>query len=492
MLVAFLALLAFLGGFGGKSAKNVECAKEGKDRIRRIYVYFVILLNVKNEFMEESQNIEFKESWRDEYLKWICGFANADGGRIYIGITDNNEIIGVEKADKLMEDIPNKVRDILGIVVDVNLLTEGDKKYIEIVVEPYMNPINYKGVYHYRSGSTKLELTGPALNKFLLDKVGLKWCDVIVPGASVEELDHNMLKLYREKAIKSNRIDEDVLNDTDHELLEELKLLENDKLTRAAVLLFHPKQEKYFFGSYIKIAFFTSDDEIIFQDEVHGSLMEQIDKAYELIRSKYMAYAISYDGKQRVERPPYHPKALRESLLNAVAHKDYSTQVPIQVSVYKDHIVFWNSGELPNGWDIKRLVSKHPSLPFNPLIANALFRCGEIETWGRGIKKIINYSLEHGLLPPVFDTSYGGLMITFYNSPVTQIINDGYDQRDADIIEFVLANGKVTNADVQRIANVSKPTATRLLNGLSQYLISNGSRGKGAYYTLNTELIGSK
>lgn len=83
-------------------------------------------------------------------------------------------------------------------------------------------------------------------------------------------------------------------------------------------------------------------------------------------------------------------------------------------------------------------------------------------------------------------------MITFYNSPVTQIINDGYDQRDADIIEFVLAKGKVTNADVQRIANASKPTATRLLNGLSQYLISNGSRGKGAYYTLNTELIGSK
>ena len=464
----------------------------GKDRIRRIYVYFVILLNMKNEFMEESQNIEFKESWRDEYLKWICGFANADGGRIYIGITDNNEIIGVEKADKLMEDIPNKVRDILGIVVDVNLLTEGDKKYIEIVVEPYTNPINYKGVYHYRSGSTKLELTGPALNKFLLDKVGLKWCDVTVPGAAIEDLDHNMLKLYREKAIKSNRIDEDVLNDTDQELLEELKLFENDKLTRAAVLLFHPKQEKYFFGSYIKIAYFTSDDEIAFQDEVHGSLMDQIDKAYELIRSKYMTYAISYDGKQRVERPPYHPKALRESLLNAVAHKDYSTQVPIQVSVYSDHIVFWNSGELPNGWDIKRLVSKHPSLPFNPLIANALFRCGEIETWGRGIKKIINYSLEHGLLPPVFDTSYGGLMITFYNSPVIQIINDGYDQRDADIIEFVLKNGKVTNADVQRIANISKPTATRLLNGLSKYLVSNGSRGKGAFYTLNTELIGSK
>lgn len=68
----------------------------------------------------ESQNIEFKESWRDDYLKWICGFANAQGGILYIGIKDNGDICGVQDAQKLMEDIPNKVRDMLGILVDVN------------------------------------------------------------------------------------------------------------------------------------------------------------------------------------------------------------------------------------------------------------------------------------------------------------------------------------------------------------------------------------
>nr|WP_300793936.1 RNA-binding domain-containing protein [uncultured Bacteroides sp.] len=68
----------------------------------------------------ESQNIEFKESWRDDYLKWICGFANAQGGILYIGIKDNGDICGVQDAKKLMEDIPNKVRDMLGILVDVN------------------------------------------------------------------------------------------------------------------------------------------------------------------------------------------------------------------------------------------------------------------------------------------------------------------------------------------------------------------------------------
>ncbi len=71
--------------------------------------------------MEENQNIEFKEVWKDEYLKWICGFANAEGGKILIGANDNGEITGIDNYKKLLEDIPNKVRDVLGIVVDVDL-----------------------------------------------------------------------------------------------------------------------------------------------------------------------------------------------------------------------------------------------------------------------------------------------------------------------------------------------------------------------------------
>ena len=114
----------------------------------------------------ESQNIEYKESWRDEYLKWICGFANAQGGRIYIGVNDQKEVIGLSDAKRLLEDIPNKIVNYLGIVEDVNLLMEGDKEYIEIVVSPSNMPIAYKGTYHYRSGSTKQELKGLALQQF--------------------------------------------------------------------------------------------------------------------------------------------------------------------------------------------------------------------------------------------------------------------------------------------------------------------------------------
>ena len=114
--------------------------------------------------MAESQNIEWKESWRDEYLKWICGFANAQGGKIYIGTNDDGTVIGIQDSKKLMEDIPNKVRDILGIIVDVNLLSEDGKEYIEICVSSNTYPVNYRGEYHYRSGSTKQLLKGQALN----------------------------------------------------------------------------------------------------------------------------------------------------------------------------------------------------------------------------------------------------------------------------------------------------------------------------------------
>lgn len=84
--------------------------------------------------MTESQNIEWKESWRDDYLKWICGFANAQGGRIYIGMRDDGTVIGVRDSKKLLEDIPNKIQNKLGIIADVNLLTESGLDYIEIVL----------------------------------------------------------------------------------------------------------------------------------------------------------------------------------------------------------------------------------------------------------------------------------------------------------------------------------------------------------------------
>lgn len=105
--------------------------------------------------MNETQNIEWKESWRDEYLKWVCGVANAQGGVLEIGRNNEGTVAGLANARRLLEELPNKMRDLLGIVADVDLESEDGKDFIRITVEPYPNPVSFRGEYHYRSGSTK-------------------------------------------------------------------------------------------------------------------------------------------------------------------------------------------------------------------------------------------------------------------------------------------------------------------------------------------------
>ena len=97
--------------------------------------------------MSETQNIEYKQSWHDDYLKWICGFANAQGGKIYIGKDDDGKVVDVANYKDLLEEIPNKIKNNLGITAAVNLFQEEGKHYIEIMVAPYSVSISLRGRY---------------------------------------------------------------------------------------------------------------------------------------------------------------------------------------------------------------------------------------------------------------------------------------------------------------------------------------------------------
>ena len=187
--------------------------------------------------MPEQQNIEYKQSWHEDYLKWIAGFANSQGGILYIGKDDHGKIVGVPDYKKLMKYLPNKIRDILGIIVEVNLHGESGKQYLEIVTPPYAVPISLRGMYYIRSGSTKQELKGNALIEFLLRKTGKTWDDVIEPSASISDIDPIAINDYLKAAQKSGRLP-DMDNLSLHELLEKLRLSVDGKIKRAAIILF--------------------------------------------------------------------------------------------------------------------------------------------------------------------------------------------------------------------------------------------------------------
>lgn len=280
--------------------------------------------------MKESQQVEWKESWRDECLKWICAFANGEGGALHIGRNDRGVLVGVP-----------------------------------------------------------------------------------VPHVTVKNLSREAIDRFRQLARQSQRLDSRLLREPTGRLVERLNLLDGRHLKRAALLLFHAAPERFITGASVKIGYFQSESELLYHDEVHGDLFTQAQGTMELLATKYLKAAISYRGIQRIETLPVPEAALREALLNAIIHRDYSVPAPIQIRVYADRLRIWNPGELPEGWSLDKLLRTHPSRPFNPSIANAFFRAGEIEAWGRGIQRIHDACRDAGAPTPRIEFESHEISIEF-------------------------------------------------------------------------------
>lgn len=234
-----------------------------------------------------------------------------------------------------------------------------------------------------------------------------------MPNLNIEDLDNKAFDSFKKRAAKSKRVEDSVLQESNDSLLHHLNLFENGFLKRAALLLFHPIPDKFITGAYVKIGFFSSPSDIVYQDEIHGPLFEQVDKTMDLLLTKYMSAYISYNGIYREENYPYPEIALREALLNAIGHKDYSSGSPIQIKVYKDGLFIWNDGEMPNNWTIETLLITHASKSRNPDISNTFFRAGMVESWGRGISKILDECEKANVPKPTFDLSMGGVDVRF-------------------------------------------------------------------------------
>ena len=422
----------------------------------------------------EDQNTEWKLTWRDEYLKWICGFANAHGGAIYLGCNDEGEIVGLANSRKLLEDIPNKVREVLGILVDVDLLhSDEGREYICIHVKPSLFPVNYKGEYHYRSGATKQQLQGGALTQFLLQRAGANfyWDAFPVPDVTMDDLDSESFKIFRKGAVRSGRMTEESAKADREDLLRGLGLIQDGRLTRAAVLLFHSTPEQWFPGAYAKIAYFPNDADIAYMDEVRGSLFLQAERIVELLYLKYMKSAITYEGINRVETPPFPRPAVREAVLNALVHSCYASGIPMQIRVYEDKLYISNSSFGMEGWTMERYVAQHRSEPFNPAIAGAFFRAGFIEAWGRGIEKICHACSDTSLPQPGFEGRATSFLVTFQrgaapatNAPDTAVGLSRKEQQMRRIVELMRQNPAITTTQIAEEMELSRVAISNIIS----------------------------
>jgi ATP-dependent DNA helicase RecG len=195
----------------------------------------------------------------------------------------------------------------------------------------------------------------------------------------------------------------------------------------------------------------------------------------DLLLTKYLKAGISYQGIQRFETFPVPEAALREAVLNAIIHKDYSSGTPIQISVYADKLMLWNPGELPLDWTVAKLKGKHPSQPFNPDVANVFFRAGMIEAWGRGIERIMESCRAAGIPEAVLRYERTGLWIEFVFPAAAQVssvetmekMTEKMTEKTSDqILAQLRAYGSLSMAGIAKRIGKSPSTVERAIRQL--------------------------
>ena len=367
------------------------------------------------ELPKESQVVEYKRKWRDDFLKELCAFANSQGGTLYIGVEDDGSIAKLDNVQVLMENLPNKIHSNLGFYAEVNSHTDDVTgwKFIAIVVEPQDEAISYEGKYYIRSGSTTQELRGHELLRFLKSRMDIRWEERPRPEANLDDIDDEAIKYFVDRGIKAENLDESVRDEDKETILRKLRLITRDgHLKNAALLLFGKDIQEWCQMAVFRIGRFgASQADLIMHHDVACPLIMMPKQVMQVLRMHYLISTDQYKGLDRLGKLEIPEEGLREILCNAIMHKDYEGTF-IQMRIWEKEIELWNPGRLPQDFTIDTLMQKHESLPRNPLIANAFFIAGFIESWGRGYEKIRTEFTKEKLQMPVFEEVRGGFMAT--------------------------------------------------------------------------------
>jgi len=434
--------------------------------------------------VREEQDIEFKKEWRNEHLKTVVSFANTEGGGMYIGIDDNGRAVTLTNIKKLLEDIPNTIRNKLQITPSVKIEEKDDREVIKITVNSSDFPVFLDGKINIRSGSTTQELKGSELTNFLLEKTGETW-DSLTVDAIFDNLALETFEYFKGLAI--DRLPE-IKNASYKTVFKNLELITNDeKLTRALILLFGKKPQTFFINAQGRAGRFKAPTEILDTVIADGNLFKQLDTLINAIK-KHLNVKFEIKGIERKDVWDYPLEALREAVINALIHKDYLSTAEIQIKIYDDRLWIWNPGKLPKQLTIESLKTEHSSFPKNPLIASVFYYAGFIERWGSGTKRMIDLCKAQGLPEPEFKEEFGGISVYFRKDIYTEeyLRKLGLNERQIKAVMYVKEKKSINLSSFKTIVfEVSEKTLYRDLQELvSKGILKELGEKKGRKYEL--------
>lgn len=438
--------------------------------------------------LQESETLEFKRQWTDRALEDLAAFANTRGGTLLVGIREDGEIVGAKVDDREIQRITNLIAAHLGITPSLRVVEMEGRPVLKIRVEPAAGLVPYGGRYLRRVGTTNRDFAPDELARHLLERSGRTW-DGLPSGWTLTEVDSKALENFARLArAKLPYLDAKNPEQT----LQNLELLSDGSLTNAGVLLFGKRPQRLFPQAQVRIGIFRGN-QILDSHDFKGTLWEQLEGAMERfrqvlkVRFEIKVEEATLEGLQRKEVWEYPLEALREALINALIHRDYTIPADIQIKIHEDRLEIWNAGELPPPLRPDDLRGPHRSVLRNPLIAQAFYFAGLIERWGTGTTRIIELCRQQGLPEPEFQHQQGGFLVTFSKDSYTpeRLRAMGLNERQIQAVLYVKEHGKLTNREFRALTGISDEGARLDLKRLVELgILEPHGKGRSVYYAL--------
>ena len=423
----------------------------------------------------ESQTLEFKKTLvkMREIVETICAFANAKGGKVFVGIDDSGNVLGVDLGRRSIEEIALEVARNTDpkIFPEVAIQKIKGKNVITIKVsERADKPVLAFGTAYKRVGKVNLKMDREEILKSLKEARELRYEDTAI--CSFDDLEVEKIQGF---ALKAKEIRRSALSEDPKIVLQNLGLA-NERVSVAGTLSFGRDPQKFLPWAYVKIGKFVGG-RIAFEKEVRGDIATQIERALvetlDLTKKK-----IEVRGAKRTEEFEYPPRALRETLVNATSHRDYSSPSPVYVRVYDDRLEVENPGGLME-LAIEDLKKPHRSVLRNPRIGEVLYYLGYIEKWGVGTLMVWEECIKNGNGEPIFESD-GTFKVTLRSKYFPP--GEGTEEK----IVRQLRRKSLTRGELERLLGIKESTVRKYLGILqSKGIVRKIGRGKKVRYAIS-------
>src|SRR3989338_8581619 len=435
----------------------------------------------------ESGIVEFKEAFDRETVETIGAFANTKGGVVIVGVSDTGQIKGVSVGKATLTDWTNQISQSAEprVIPEIEQLKIESKEIAIIRIKEYpIKPVSIKGKCFRRVGSSNRAMTAQEISEMHLHSIGSSWDAFPAQGKTVNDIDLKKVARYIKEANANGRRK---IEDEPKDVLHKLEFVKNKRAAWAAILVFGKEPQRPLSQSAVHCGRFKIDKTQILDDlMIEANLINQVDEVIKFV-TRHISVRYEFEGKpKRKEVWEYPLEALREAVINAIVHRDYSISSNVQVEIYDDRIEIWNPGGLLPGITVEDLYKKeHKSVTRNKLIAQIFYDIGYIEKYGSGTIKIIELCKQNGLPSPEFKEVFGGFSIIFRKDIFTEeyLCRFGLNERPIKPVIYTKEKGKITNREYQELNSVSNKTSYLELSALveKRVFVVEGSGKKVVY-----------